>query len=521
MQENQNKSKVPQEAYPQDFAGQFDALQSSAQLATYREHRKARENHPYEPSYHFTAPDGQLNDPNGLCVWRGRYHLFYQAYPPTDPRQHWGHCVSSDMVNWTDMPLAVYPGPEFAVFSGNTYVEADRVLAMYHGSQIGNMIATSADPLLLNWRKISEGPVIPSLPPSGDGMPYRVFDPFLWKEKDGYYALSGSFYGPADALGNGKHNRMAEHLFFSQNLRQWIYLGELMEDPSFVERGNDGACPYFWPIGDRHILFWFSHQSGAYALVGQYDKVLHRFMPEKKVKFCYGPVACSSVHAPSVCPDGMGGLYLIFNTKDAHNRLPRNGAMSVMMHCTLENGDIRLRPIEALDTLHDAAETKALSLAPEEKTLLGTHTNAFDLNLSLGMGEARAIMVKVLASECESEYVAITLYRSRVMRGGAPEAKLSLSIDTTHNSLGTDVQGRMPETCILDVGSQDVANLRILVDKCMVEVFANGRQYLMQMAYPTLPDANRISVTALGGAAEASCALYIMKPMRRDLENVY
>jgi len=62
-----------------------------------------------------------LNDPNGLCFWQGRWHLFYQAYPPDefpDPRdinkrrQHWGHAVSDDMVHWRDLPYAIYPGRE-------------------------------------------------------------------------------------------------------------------------------------------------------------------------------------------------------------------------------------------------------------------------------------------------------------------------------------------------------------------------------------------------------------------------
>ncbi len=49
---------------------------------------------PYRPIYHYVNPQSTLNDPNGLCYWQGRYHLFYQAYPPEDPRQHWGHAVS-------------------------------------------------------------------------------------------------------------------------------------------------------------------------------------------------------------------------------------------------------------------------------------------------------------------------------------------------------------------------------------------------------------------------------------------
>ena len=35
--------------------------------------------------------------------------------------------------------------------------------------------------------------------------------------------------------------------------------------------GDDGACPYFWPIADRHMLLFFSHTSGGQYLLGDYD----------------------------------------------------------------------------------------------------------------------------------------------------------------------------------------------------------------------------------------------------------
>ena len=90
-----------------------------------------------------------MNDPNGLCFWQGRWHLFYQGYPPEDPRQHWGHAVSDDLIHWRDLPYAIYPNPEYQCFSGSTLVEEDRVIAIYHGTRVGNMVAVSDDPLLL------------------------------------------------------------------------------------------------------------------------------------------------------------------------------------------------------------------------------------------------------------------------------------------------------------------------------------------------------------------------------------
>jgi len=54
----------------------------------------------HRPRFHFVAPGGWLNDPNGVSQWKGVYHLFFQ-YNPTPPihhRIHWGHATSHDLV---------------------------------------------------------------------------------------------------------------------------------------------------------------------------------------------------------------------------------------------------------------------------------------------------------------------------------------------------------------------------------------------------------------------------------------
>ena len=57
------------------------------------------------------SPGGWLNDPNGLSQRDGVYHLFYQYNPfaAVHDRIHWGHATSTDLVHWTDEPVALTP----------------------------------------------------------------------------------------------------------------------------------------------------------------------------------------------------------------------------------------------------------------------------------------------------------------------------------------------------------------------------------------------------------------------------
>ena len=237
-------SKVPKFAFKNTLAEQEEQLKNNPLLIRYKASRARLAEDPHLPVYHFVSPENRLNDPNGLCFWQGRWHLFYQAYPPEDPRQHWGHAVSKDLIHWEDLPIAIYPDPEYQCYSGSTLVEEDRVIAMYHGTRMGNMIAISSDPLLLNWEKVSDTPVIPMTENSSD-LPYYVYDPNIWKTGDTYYSMSG---GVND---NGPDGRqiLSNYLFKSKDLINWEYIHPFIEGDRFTELGDDGACPYFLQIG--------------------------------------------------------------------------------------------------------------------------------------------------------------------------------------------------------------------------------------------------------------------------------
>jgi beta-fructofuranosidase len=42
---------------------------------------RAKVDQTFKPDFHFSAPIGWINDPNGMIYYKGEYHLFYQYYP--------------------------------------------------------------------------------------------------------------------------------------------------------------------------------------------------------------------------------------------------------------------------------------------------------------------------------------------------------------------------------------------------------------------------------------------------------
>jgi fructan beta-fructosidase len=133
---------------------------------------------PLRPRVHFTPPQNFMNDPNGLVFYKGEYHLFYQHNPFGQEWGHmsWGHAVSTDMLHWKHLPIALREEDGVMIFSGSVVVDwhntsglcagedGDRscLVAVYtghgHGKQTQNL-AYSND-RGRTWTKYANNPVI-------------------------------------------------------------------------------------------------------------------------------------------------------------------------------------------------------------------------------------------------------------------------------------------------------------------------------------------------------------------------
>jgi len=492
-------SRVPRrQRYAETLPEQLEQLRDDPQVLRFAESRKGLAADRYRPIYHYVNPEARLNDPNGLCFWQGRWHLFYQAYPPEDPRQHWGHAVSDDLIHWRDLPIAIYPNPEEKCFSGTTLVEEDRVIAIYHGTRAGTMVAVSSDPLLLNWEKVTGKPVIPFAKPGEDPLPYNIFDPCIWKQDGTYYALTA---GTLPEGPGGKPVR-AEFLHRSKDLAAWEYLHPFLEDDQYGLIGDDGACPYFWPIADRHILLHFSHMSGGKYLLGDYDTSRHKFVVTAAGDFNFGPAAPCGVHAPSATPDGKGGVITIFNMNPGKPTEGWNQIMTLPRRLTLVGKeDLRMEPagnIESVRGDHQRFEDVTLP-ANQEIVIDKVRGNALEIIAEIDPGGAPMVEMNVLRSPQKEEFTRIAFFKNRGYRDRSGRGQQSLiTIDSSYASTAPDVVCRAPETAPVYLDSQEPLTLRVFVDRSVVEAFVNGKQCVALRVYPEREDSLGVSFRAQG-----------------------
>jgi fructan beta-fructosidase len=97
------------------------ALSLLSAIAPTQSHAATLGSEPYRPAIHYSPQQNWMNDPNGLIYYHGGYHMFYQynKYGKTGGNASWGHAMSSDLVHWTELPVAIPVDASEEVWSGS------------------------------------------------------------------------------------------------------------------------------------------------------------------------------------------------------------------------------------------------------------------------------------------------------------------------------------------------------------------------------------------------------------------
>lgn len=184
------------------------------------------------PALHRQSRRGWINDPNGLAYIDGRYHLFFQFNPeaPVHEAITWGHVSSTDLLSWTEHPVALSPRPDGpdrdGCWTGCVVDDGGVPTAVYTavrgGPAQGAVALATSDRSLITWRQ--EPGVLVKTPTSPTVSEAR--DPFLFSWKGHRYAIQGA--GRAEP-----GSTPSIQLWSCDDLRRWSPLGPLLtgDDP--------------------------------------------------------------------------------------------------------------------------------------------------------------------------------------------------------------------------------------------------------------------------------------------------
>ena len=394
-------------------------------------------------TYHLAHPGpgvGMPGDPNCAFFYKGLYHLHY-IYKHNHGFA-FAHVSSRDMVKWKWHPtVLVGPNTGHGMFSGTGFFTKNGTPAIiYHGEGSGrNQIAVSTDDRLEKWSQPKK--LEPKIREGQDATKIAHWDPDAWIDGDHYYALSGG------SPGSGK----PPTLFRSNDLKNWDYLGLfLTNDAPDVQKDEDISCPNFFKLGKKHMLLCISHTLGCRYYLGEWKD--EKFTPDFHARMNWNKW---DFFAPEslLAPDGRRIMWSWCNLPGAQSAiqsLPRELSLP-------DDGVLRIKPLRELKKLrHDEQEERKVVVKGGNSHRLQTSGDTLELSVTINPTNASEYGVKVFCDANGNGFpIAIK-----------PSDK-SVTVGSVH----------VP----FELKEGEPLQLRIFLDKGMIEVFLNERQAAVNM----------------------------------------
>ncbi len=455
----------------------------------------------HRPLYHFRPAANWINDPNGLIQWKGQYHLFYQHNParPFHGVIHWGHAVSSDLVHWRQLPLALSPtsgGPDESGCWSGCAVDNDGIpTLMYTGvRKVGDYVQTqclaTGDDDLLTWHKHPANPVIAEPPPDLDLIAFR--DPYVWKKGALWQCVIGT--GIKDHGG-------ALLLYSSADLEHWTF-ERVLFSRSALERepvwtGAVWECPQFFRLGGSQVLIMsiWDEQKLNYPVyaIGTYDD--QTFAADTLCRLDLGP----EYYAPATCLDERGrrlvwGWIWEARSQSSQRAAGWAGVMSLPRVLTLHpDNTLGIAPAPELQSLRGSRDRRTnLTVAPGSSSLLeGIQGDALEILVEVDLAATDATEIGLLL-RCSPDMEECTrVVYNRLDR--------SIHVDREHASRDPNAW-RGVHGGVCPAATDSVLKLRVFLDRSVLEVFVDDRTCLTARIYPVRPDSMGVGLFSCQGS---------------------
>jgi beta-fructofuranosidase len=413
-------------------------------------------------NYHLMHPglDSSPGDPNAAFCIDGVYHLHY-ILQRTKDEQHYSfvHVTSPDMLHWTWQATKLQPAfTGHGMYSGTGFVTREgKPAIIYHGQGSDrNFIVLAKDNRLSEWEKPYA--IDPKFVDE-DISEIHHWDPDCFQIDDTYYSVYGGRYQP---------------LFRSTDLKEWTYVGNFLKhDMSDVAIGEDISCPNFFQLGDKWILLCISHPFGCRYYIGEWDTENEQFVPETHGRMNWRRPEQSiydTVYRDFFAPESIltsDGRRVMWAWLHAlHDDIKYRTCQSLPRELSLDDdGNLRMRPLRELENLrYDPIVLQDINVIPPDaphsnfaiQHIIDLNGDAFEIQLTIKQSEVRRkrFGLQLFADDNHDGFPIMILPENGTVLVGKTEAPFAVS----------------------DLNADEDLELRIFIDRYLVEVFINDRQ---------------------------------------------
>ncbi len=464
------------------------------------------------PHFHGMPSSNWTNETHGIAYEDGKYHVFFQknGNGPYMSRLHWGHITSTNLCDWQEETIALYPDKSYDIkgcWSGAVINDPDvtnnetwLVYTAVDNARASMRFARPTDSTFMHFEKVPTHAI--SGIPGGYSGDFR--DPYYFRNGDKAYLMVGS-----------SKNGVGCTVLFEWNGTSWTHKGECFVGSSKAECGEFFEMANITQIGDKW-LFTATPLGTSLGIrnlywVGEVDKN-GKFVPDhpsaKTIEFSgfaqdgYGLLSPSIIQhngktiAMGIVPDKLP-------TEDnrkmgwAHSySLPREWSID-------ENGELVQKPYSGL-----TAYRSDTALVKEN----------FDMHGVMALNPASGRGLEVCAEYIISEHIAgFELLRNHYGKG------VKIYFDPMEQTIVVDMKsvsrksndghlfnGKYVSTLPQILRPGEKMKLHVFLDRSILDIFINDRWASSVRIFPTNDIATGASFYTTGETHVERLEAYIM-----------